>query len=121
MSHLRRTALLGAVGSAGFLLRAGQRTSLLLLVIMLLWVLAPFVILAFAEMVLKRWPVFVQKTVYSLMLVITLGSLAIYLDDALRPRRAQAAFVFVAVPLVSWLLIAITVPIAALLSRKRSL
>jgi hypothetical protein len=124
MSPLRRAALIavvaGAVGSAGFLLRAGQRTSWLLLVIMLLWVLAPFVGLVVAEVVSKRWPVPVRTTLYCLSLVVTLGSLAIYANDALRPRKAQAAFVFVAVPLVLWIVIAVAVPIAALVSRRRS-
>jgi hypothetical protein len=48
------------------------------------------------------------------MLVLALGSLPIYGNDALRPPRAKAAFVFVVVPLVSWLLIAIVVPVTAL-------
>jgi len=128
MIVLRRAALIamliGAAGSVGFLLRAGQRTSRFLLVIMLLWVLAPFVVLALADVVSKRWTVLAQaptrETLYSLMLVLTLGSIAVYVDDALRPRQAQAAFVFVMVPLVSWVLMAIAIPIAALRSRRRS-
>jgi hypothetical protein len=87
---------------------------------MLLWVLAPFVGLVLAEVVSKRWPVPVRTTLYCLSLVVTLGSLAIYANDALRPRKAQAAFVFVAVPLVLWIVIAVAVPIAALVSRRRS-
>ena len=126
MTVLRRPALIavvvGAAGSVGFLLRAGQRTSRLLLVIMLLWVLAPFIALVVADVVSKRWTVpaqaLMRATLYSVMLVLTLGSLAVYLDDALRPRQAQAAFVFVVVPLVSWLLMAIAIPIAAVLSRR---
>ena len=55
-----------------------------------------------------------------MMLVVTLGSLAIYGDDALGHRRAQAAFVYVVVPPASWLLISMVVPIAALISRRLS-
>jgi hypothetical protein len=127
MTVLRRAALIavlvGAAGSVGFLLRAGQRTPRLVLVIMLLWVLGPFVALVVADLVSKRWTVLAQThtraMLYSLMLVLTLGSLAVYADDAVRPRKAQAAFVFVMVPIASWLLMAIAIPIAALLSRRR--
>jgi hypothetical protein len=124
MIVLRRAALIallvGAAGSVGFLLRAGQRTSRLLLAIMMIWVLAPFVALALAEAVSKRWTFFVRATLYGVMLVLTLGALTVYVDDALRPRQAQAAFVFVVVPLASWLLMAIAIPIAVLLSTKLS-
>jgi hypothetical protein len=124
MIVLRRAALIavlvGAAGSIGFLLGAGQRPSLLLLVIMVSWVLAPFLALAVAGIVSKRWTLTIRATLYSVMLVVTLGSLAAYVDDALRPRKAQAAFVFVMAPLVSWLLMAITIPIAALMSRRQS-
>jgi hypothetical protein len=128
MIVLRRAALIavlvGAAGSVGFLLRAGQRTPRLVLVIMLLWVLAPFVALALADVVSRRWTVLAQAptraTLYSLMLVLGLGSLAVYVDDAVRPRQAQAAYVFVMVPLVSWLVMAIAIPIAALRSRRLS-
>jgi hypothetical protein len=128
MIVLRRAALIavliGAAGSAGFLLRAGQRTSRLLLVIMLLWVVGPFLALVSADVLSKRWTILSQAptcvTLYSLMLVLTVGSLAVYVDDALRPRQAQAAFVFVVVPLASWLLIAVAIPVAALISRRLS-
>jgi len=124
MIVLRRAALIavlaGAAGSAGFLLRAGQRTSLLLLVIMVTWVLAPFLALVVAGAVSKRWSLTIRATLYSVMLVVTLGSLAVYADDALWPRQAQAAFVFVMVPLVSWALMAIVIPAAALISRPRA-
>jgi biotin transporter BioY len=87
---------------------------------MMVWVLAPFLALVLADAISKRWPVLVRTTLYCLMLVLTLGSLAVYINDALRPRKAQAAFVFVAVPLVSWIVIAVAVAVAALVSRRRS-
>jgi hypothetical protein len=49
---------------------------------------------------------------YSVMLVLTLGSLAIYGDVAFGPPRAKPAFAFLVVPLSSWLLIAIVVAAA---------
>lgn len=124
LGRLRAVALIavltGAGGSVGLLLRAGQRTPRLLLVLMTIWVLAPLMALAFANVISKRWPVVTRVTLYGVMLIVTLGSLATYGDDALRPRKAQAAFVYVAVPLASWLFIAIVVPIAAFISGRRS-
>lgn len=108
----------GAVGSVGLMLRAGQRTPRLLLVLFVVWVLSPFVALAWAHTVSKRWSVLTQAALHGVMLVVTLGSLAIYGHDALRPRTAQAAFVFVVVPPASWLLTAIVVSIAELISRR---
>jgi hypothetical protein len=113
-------SVIGALGSLGFLLLAGQRPPLLLLVIMAIWVVAPFVALLLAERISKSWPGLVRTTLSVLLFLVTLGSLTAYAGDALRPRKAQAAFVFVAAPMVSWALIAIAVPIAALVSRRRS-
>lgn len=124
LGPLRRAALIaalvGAVGSVGFLVHAAKRTSLLLLVLLALWVLSPFVVVVFADVVSKRWSVLTRATLQGAMLVVTLGSLAIYLGDALRPRKAQPGFVFVVAPLMSWLLIAIVVSIAALISVRLS-
>jgi hypothetical protein len=124
LGQLRAGALIavlaGAVGSVGLILRAGQRAPRLLLLLLALWVLSPFMAVLIAEVVSKPWPVLTRATLYGVMLVLTLGSLAIYGEDALRPRRAQPAFVFVVVPLASWALLVTVVPIAALISAKLS-
>jgi hypothetical protein len=113
--------LAGAVGSAGLMLRAGHRNnSRILLIMFALWVLSPFMALVLANVVSKRWSVLTRATLHSVMLVLTLGSLAIYGDVALGPPRAKTAFVFLVVPPASWLLIAIVVPIAALISGRLS-
>src|SRR5882672_8229229 len=80
---LRTVALVavvvGAGGSLALMLRVGHRNkSGLLLVLFAIWVLSPFVALASANAISKRWPVLTQATLYTGMLVITLGSLAIY-------------------------------------------
>jgi hypothetical protein len=98
--------------------RAGH-PPLFLVVLFTGWVLSPFVALVLADIASKRWSALTRAALYGVMLVLAVGSLAIYGDDALRPRRAQAAFVFVVVPPASWLLIATVVPIAALISRRR--
>ena len=124
LGRLRAAALIvvlaGAAGSLGLMLRAGQRTPRFLLLLFVIWVLSPFVALVFADVVSKSWSVPTRATLYGVMLVVTLGSLAIYGDDALGHRRPQAAFVYVIVPPASWLLVAIVVPMAALISRRQS-
>jgi hypothetical protein len=113
--------LVGAVGSVGLMVHAGRRNpSSLLLILFALWVLSPFMALILANIVSKRWPVPTRATLYSAMLVLTLGTLAIYGYVALGPPRAKTAFLFVVVPPASWLVIAIVVSIGGLISRARS-
>lgn len=125
LSALRTVALVallaGATGSMGFMLRAGHRNpSRVLLVLFTIWVLSPFVILVFATIASKDWSIFTRATLYGVMLVLTFSSLAIYGDVALGPPRTKTAFAFVVVPPASWLLIAITLSVAAVISRGRS-
>jgi hypothetical protein len=111
--------LAGAVGSVGLTLHAGAHNpSRILKVLFVFWVLSPFVALVAANVASKRWSVVTRATLYIVMVVLTLGSLAIYGDVALGPPRAKTAAVFVVVPPASWLLITIVVPMAALISRR---
>jgi len=111
----------GAVGSFGLMLRAGQRTPRLLLVLFTIWVLSPFAALLWANIVSKRWSVLTRATLYCATLVITLGSLAIYSElVVVRPRGSANAFLFVAVPPASWVFMTIVVALAALVSHRRS-
>lgn len=110
----------GAVGSGGLILRAGRSTPRLLLVLFVIWVLSPFVALAWANMVSKRWSDLTRATLYGVTLVITLGALAIYGAVVLPPAGSPRAFVFVVVPPGSWLLMVIVVSIAAFISGWRS-
>ena len=104
LSVLRATALIallaGAAGSVAFMLRAGHRNpSRLLLVLFAMWVLSPFVALLFAIFVSKHWSAFTRATLYGVMLVLTVSSLAIYGDVAFGPPRTKTAFAFVVFPL----------------------
>ena len=110
----------GAVGSVGLMLRADQRTPRFLLVLFFFWVLSPFVALAWANVVSKRWPVLVRATLYCVTFLITLGSLACYGKLILPPAGSPRAFMFVAVPPASWLFMTIVISMAALISRGRS-
>jgi hypothetical protein len=120
---LRAVALVavvaGAVGSVVFMLRVGHRNpSRLLLVLFTVWVLSPFVALVWATMVSKRWSVLTRATLYTVTLILTVGSLAIYRNVVLTHPAKPASF-FLVVPFVSWLLMTI-VPLAALISGRLS-
>ena len=111
----------GAVGSVGLLLRATNRNpSQLLVVVMAIWVVSPFVALFWASIVSKRWSVLTRVTLYGVMLVVPLSSLAIYVADAIWPRTSPGPFVFIPVPPASWLFSALVVMVAALISGRRS-
>jgi hypothetical protein len=114
-------AVIGAVGSLGFMFRVGSRNpSLILIVLFTGWVLSPFVALVAADLVLKTRPAPVRATLYGVMLILTLGSLVIYSNVALGPPRPQPAAVFLMVPVGSWLLMTIALAIATAVSRGRS-
>ena len=120
---LRAAALIavviGATGSLIFMLRAGQRTPLFLLILFIIWVLSPFAGLLWANIVSKRWSVVTRMTLYCVTLVVALCSLAVYSELVVaRPPGSANAFLWVAVPPVSWGFAAIVVGLAAFLSRK---
>jgi hypothetical protein len=114
--------LVGAVGSVGLMLHVGRRkdSPRLLMALFTIWVVSPFVAVGLANIVSKGWSVITRATLYSVMLVLTLGSLAIYGDVALGPLTAKTTSIFVVVPPASWLLIAVVVSTAALVSRSLS-
>jgi hypothetical protein len=103
----------GAAGSVGLTLFVGHRNpSRVLLLLFALWVLSPFMALAYAGKVARAWSTPIKTTLHVLILVLSVGSLAIYGHVAVGPPRATPAFLFLAVPLVSWLLITLVVLIA---------
>ena len=120
---LRTVALIavpaGALGSVGLMLFIGHRNpSRLLLVFFVTWVLSPFVALVLANVISKRWSVLMRATLHGVMLLLTAASLAIYGNVAFGPPRPQPAFMFLMVPVGSWLLIATVVSIATLKRKK---
>ena len=109
-SFLRTAALvavpIGALGSLGFTLFVGHRNASRILVAMfILWVLSPFVGLAVAHLLSKRWSNYARSAVCLAALVVALGSLVIYGDVALGAPREKPAFMFLAVPMASWLIV----------------
>ena len=106
--------------SLAFMLRAGHRqNSRILLLLFGIWVLFPFVTGVWAYVFSNRWTVVVRAPLYVVMLVVSLASLSIYGSVAFGHLRAKVGFVFLVVPLGSWLVIAIAVSIATVVSRRQ--
>lgn len=117
----RIAVLIGALGSVSFTLRAGQRNpSRLLMVLFVIWVLSPFIATLFGNFMLRDGPMLTRAALYSVAMILSVVSLAIYGQVALGPPRPKTAFAFVVVPLLSWLLIALAVAVAAFISHRRS-
>ena len=122
--NLFRTAALvavvaGTVVSEVFVIRESGRPQLLLSALFVIWILLPFIALAWATVVSKSWSAPVRISLYFTTLLIVLGSLAYYGRVILPPAGSANAFVFVMGPLASWALMLIVVPLAAAISRKR--
>jgi len=106
--------VVGATASIGLMLHVGRRNpSRTLLVLFAVWVLSPFVGLALAAGGSPRWLVAAREKVHVVMLIVVLGSLAIYGQVAFGPPRPRPAFAFLVVPLASWGLIVTTLGMAA--------
>ena len=115
----RATAVAGAIASVGLTLWVGRGgSSLILMVLFVGWVLGPFVGLLVTDSRSRGWTPLPRATLYLVMLVIAVASVAAYGDVAVRPR-ATPAFMFLVVPLCSWLLMVIAIGIAAFVSRRR--
>ena len=81
VAGLRRAALIllaaGAFGSVGVMGFVGRhQRSVLLLVLFTVWVLSPFAALAVGVALSNRWSVPIRRTLYTLTIVVALGSLA---------------------------------------------
>jgi len=113
--------LICSAWSVRFTLQAGHRNpSRFLMALFVIWVVSPFVGLMFASFTPRDWSIFSRAAVYSITLVLSLGSMAIYGRVALGPPRAKPAFVFLVTPALSWLVLATAVSAATLISRSRS-
>jgi hypothetical protein len=125
LSVLHKVALIamiaGAAGSVTLMLHAGRRQeSRVLIVLFGIWVLSPFVAGVVASSVSKRWAALTQATLCMVIVVLTLGSLAIYGDVAYGYTKAKVGFIFLVVPLASWLITAVAVATAALISGRHA-
>lgn len=98
-------ALFGLVGSLYFMFNAGSnQKSILLLGLFTAWVVSPFVGLFLVTKFSKRLTVTNNSSFYWLLIIVTIISLVAY-SGALPPPGTKPAFMFLAIPFVSWLLI----------------
>ena len=123
-SPLRILALIilivGAIGSLYLTLEKGRNNrSAFLDILFLLWVLSPFAALYIASILSERWGALTRKSLYLLMLVVTPFSLFCY-GGNIHLHGTKPAFIFLVIPPILWLLIAIVIPIAELMVRKKS-
>ena len=118
MTSQRVAIIVGAAGSLVLLLYAGRsNTHLLITLGFIVWVLAPFALLALAERRSGSWSPLARTTLRAMALIIAAGSLGIYGYRAAFPPRSTGAFLFVIVPPVSVVLVSVALAIASLMSR----
>jgi len=108
----------GAMTSIGLLRRAQQHPPPIIVVGFIVWVAAPFALLAMANILSTRWPRTVRVTLFVMTLLVTAASLAIYFDDNIAHRTAKPAFVYVAVPPASVIVSAIVLAIVAFIAKR---
>ena len=112
--------VIGAIGSLYFMFNAGRhQKSILLIVLFSAWVLSPFVAFFVANKISTRWIVPLRTMLYWSMIVLAVGSLIIY-SGAFNTPQTKPAFIFLIVPLVSWVLILIVALIVRRLPGKKN-
>jgi hypothetical protein len=112
--------LTGAVGSLVLTFHTGRKNnSVLLPLLFAVWVLSPFIAFLMSDIISRSWPVFVRAALYCFIIVLTVSWLLCY-GGLLSPPGVKPAFVFLIVPLISWILLVILIPLSELLSRRLS-
>lgn len=112
-------AFAAAIIAVGLMLRAGQHnSSRVLLIFLSAWVAAPLVTVAFCARTVGRRSESTRMVQLNASFLIVGGSVAVYIVDAFHQLRPQAAFAFAIVPLVSWGILIVLIPLATALARK---
>jgi hypothetical protein len=119
---LRMTAqaflLAGIVGSFFYAIDTENNiNSIILRFLFTIWVLLPLLSLLIANLLSRSWSSITRVALYLLTMLITLVSLTGYII-VLTSHMASRANISIAVPLLSWLLIATVMPIAAAKANK---
>jgi hypothetical protein len=112
--------LTGAVGSLVLTFHTGRKNnSVLLPLLFAVWVLSPFIAFLISDIISRRWSILSRAGLYCLIIVFTVCSLLCY-GGLLSPPGVKPAFVFLIVPLISWVLLVILIPLSERLSRRMS-
>jgi hypothetical protein len=111
--------VVGGIVSVGLLLYLGRRNkSIVLRILFSIWVLTPFLLSLLLNLLLaKRASLITQKTLQVAMFIVSLISLVLYSDTVLRPPVSQPVARFVALPVISSIVIILVVGAAILISR----
>jgi hypothetical protein len=100
----RLVVLSGIVVSLSLMFYTGRSNeSLLLMSMFTAWVVSPFMALLGASLVSAGWNRRAQITLHLLMWALTLVSTVLY-TGRLNPSGARPAFLFIVIPLISWLI-----------------
>lgn len=120
MRETVRGALLGgALGAVGLMLYASRdNTHILLNLLFVGWVLAPFVALSFAEAKSSHWPMRMQTTLHWVALIVVAVTLVLFVRRIYHPPQHQPASVFVLVPPVAIVFMVVIVGLAKVLSPR---
>jgi hypothetical protein len=111
---------IGAIGALFFMFKAGSnQKSIILTGVFTVWVLSPFVGLFIANHVTSIWTVITRQLLYWLMTGLSIVSLIAY-SGLVTPPYKKPAFIYLAFPFVSWLVILSIFLIARKLSHKKT-
>jgi phosphate/sulfate permease len=111
--------LTGALASLGLTVQAGRNNhSILLMMLFGIWVFSPFMGLAVAYFLSNRWSVLTRNVLYLLAVVLTIASILIY-SGVWTLSGVKHAFAFLIFPLLSWIILAVVIPVTASRSRRQ--
>jgi hypothetical protein len=109
------TLVIGALVSLGLMARMGRhQSSLLLIVLFVIWDAAPFALLGLAIWWSRSRDARVEMAACAVSFAVSIGSVGTYLLDTFGPPHPRPAFMFVIVPPVS-----IVATVVALLTAHR--
>ena len=116
----RVVLMIAATVSLGLQLYAGRNSPQHVVVLLVAaWVLSPFVVLASLTYLGRTWATSVQSALAYSILVTCIASVAAYAIAVLRPLASKPpAFLFVAVPPASLLLVTVALLVVRLLRRR---
>jgi hypothetical protein len=114
---IRALLLLAVAASLVLMYRAGHRNpSVVLMLMFTVWVSSPFVALDVVTRFARNWPQRRQTPLRLTAILVAIGSVCLYGIDAVTPLSPKAAFLYLVVPLASW--VAIVVALAVAKSRR---
>jgi hypothetical protein len=108
----------GAICSLYYMFNAGRnQKSIILIILFTGWVLSPFISFFIANKIFDRFISFARALLYTLIIIITIGSVVTY-SGVFDTNQTKPAAKFLIVPLISWVLLAIAILITRRFSRN---